>query len=171
MRENGEGSRKWFSINSKSFEISVEGEGSKQKGFITERRKGFVSWIRFGEVGLKNLLLRVETVCKEESNVKRVFEWRENGRAYRMDNRENEARCFLLYSVTDGDGKRHRIFFPEGKGLIKGWKVFVRDKGKGGEKREKSNKDDKREGKGGKWVSLHAWPGFESKNKGRSSNA
>ena len=40
MRENGKGSRRWFSVDSKSFEFSVEGEGRKMKVFITERRAG-----------------------------------------------------------------------------------------------------------------------------------
>ena len=56
---------------------------------------------------------------------KRVFDWKENGRFFKLENRENEAGCFLLCSITDGDGKKHRIFFPEGKGLIKGWALLV----------------------------------------------
>ena len=43
-------------ISTKPFEISLEGEGSKLKGFVTERRKGFVSWIQLGEAGSKNRL-------------------------------------------------------------------------------------------------------------------
>ena len=65
---------KWFTVNSKSFEISVEGEGNNLKGFITKCTKGYVSWIRFGGAGLRNLLKGVEIVCKEESKVKRCFE-------------------------------------------------------------------------------------------------
>ena len=45
MRENGESSRKWFAIDSKSFEISVEGEGYNLKGFITS--EGKVMFLRF----------------------------------------------------------------------------------------------------------------------------
>ena len=44
-------------------------------------------------------------------------------------------------------------------------------KEKGEEKREKSSKKGKGEGKGGKWVNSHAWPSFESKIKGLSNNA
>ena len=61
MREAHE----WFSVDSKSFEISVDGEGRALKGFITEKRKGAVSWIRFGEAGLRNLLKGIETCCKK----------------------------------------------------------------------------------------------------------
>ena len=28
---------------------------------------------------------------------------------------------FILCLVRDGEGKRHRLIFPEGKGLVKGW--------------------------------------------------
>ena len=52
MRENGEGNRGWFFVDFKSFEISLEGEGKKFKGIITERRRGIASWIRFGEEGI-----------------------------------------------------------------------------------------------------------------------
>ena len=34
------GTKRWFSIESKSFEISVEGIGGSLKGYLTERRKG-----------------------------------------------------------------------------------------------------------------------------------
>ena len=59
MRE----ARKWFLVDSKSFEISVEGEERSLKGFIIERRKGVVSWVRFGEEGLRNLLKGVDLCC------------------------------------------------------------------------------------------------------------
>ena len=125
MQNRCERNRKWFTVDAKSFEILVEGQGNKLKGVIKERRKGFVSWIRFGEVGLRNLLPGVETFCKEDSKIKRVFDWKENGRSYSVENMENEAGSFILCSVTDGDGKRHRLFFPEERGLIKGWTLLV----------------------------------------------
>ena len=96
MREDEKGNKKWFSVNSKSFEISVEGEGKKMKGFITKRRKGYVSWICLREEGLRYLLKGVEIFCKEESKVKKVFDWKENGRFFKLENRENEVGCFLF---------------------------------------------------------------------------
>ena len=47
-----------------------------------------------------------------------------------MENRHNEAGTFLLYTVIDGAGKRHRFFFPKDKGFLKGWTMLV-DKLKG----------------------------------------
>ena len=58
----------------------MEGEDNNLKGFITKRRKGYVSSIRFGGARLRNLLKGVEIVCKEESKLKRCFEWKENVR-------------------------------------------------------------------------------------------
>ena len=78
------GLKKWFSIDSKSFEISVEGEGRLLKGFITERRKEVVSWVCFRE-GLCILLKSIDLCCKEEGNTRRVFEWKENGRYYKVE--------------------------------------------------------------------------------------
>ena len=112
MREDEKGNKKWFSVNSKSFEISVEGEGKKMKGFITKRRKGYVSWICLREEGLRYLLKGVEFFCKEESKVKRVFDWKENERFFKLEIGKTKWDAFFLCYVTDGDGKKHRIFFP-----------------------------------------------------------
>ena len=66
--ENMRGLKEWFSLDLKSFEISVEGEGRSLKGFIVERRKGVVSWVRFREEGLCILLEIIDLCCKEEGN-------------------------------------------------------------------------------------------------------
>ena len=34
------GLRKWLSVDSKSFEITMEGEGRSLNGFVTKRKKG-----------------------------------------------------------------------------------------------------------------------------------
>ena len=119
------GYRRWFSVDAKTFKITVEGEGRKEKGYITERRKGMVSWIRFREEGLSNLLKGVEICCKESSSTKRIFDWKENGRNCKLESRINEAGRFLLCSVTNGEDKRHKIFFLEDKGLVKGWSILA----------------------------------------------
>ena len=103
----------------------MEGEGKKLKGFIKERRKGIVSWIRFGEEGLRTLPKQVETICKEGNKLKRLIEWKEKGRSYRLENRENELGSFLMCSITEGEGKRYKLFIPEGRGFLKGWTLLV----------------------------------------------
>ena len=52
------------------------------------------------------------------------MEWWENGRRYSLDLKENAAWRFILCSVADEDGKRHRLFFPEGGGLVNGWTLL-----------------------------------------------
>ena len=42
-----------------------------------------------------------------------------------MESCISEAGKFLLCSVTDGEDKRHKIFFLEGKGLVKGWSILA----------------------------------------------
>ena len=54
-----------FTVESKSVEFTMEGEGKKTKFFITERSRGIASWIRFGVEGMNNLLMGVEECCKE----------------------------------------------------------------------------------------------------------
>ena len=65
-RENGRGLRVCFAIEAKSFELIVDGVGRRQKIFITERSRGVVAWIRFGEEGSRTLLKSVEVCCKEK---------------------------------------------------------------------------------------------------------
>ena len=54
----------------------MEGEGRFVKGFITERRKGLVYWVRFGEDGLRTLLKSIEICCKEVHTKKNLNEGR-----------------------------------------------------------------------------------------------
>ena len=79
----------------------------------------------FGGEGLRNLLKGVDICCKEGGDSKRIFDWKENGRSYRLESHKNDAENNLLCLVTDGEGKRHKIFILEGRGLIKGWDMLV----------------------------------------------
>ena len=124
MRED-EGNNNWFAVESKSFKISVEGEGRKTKFFIIERCRGLASWIRFGEEGMRKLLMGVEACCRDTSSARRSFEWKENGRSFRLEYRVNDARRYLLCSVVDVEGKKHMLFFPEGRGFVKGWSLLA----------------------------------------------
>ena len=121
MREKGGGRQRWFSIDSKSFEFTVEGEGRHSRVIITERSRGQVSWIRFGEEGAKILLKGVESLKNEEATRRRGYGWKENGRSFSMVYKRNDAGYFILCSVLDVDGKGHCLFSPEGKGQLNGW--------------------------------------------------
>ena len=104
----------------------MEGEGKKAKCFITERSRGIASWIRFRIEGMNKLLLGVEECCRVFVPARRrPFEWRENGRYFRLESKENSAGRFLLCSVTDAEGKRHRLVFLEGRGILNGWTLLA----------------------------------------------
>ncbi|RVW74361.1 hypothetical protein CK203_056854 [Vitis vinifera] len=60
------GGKCWFAIESKSFEVSVEEVRGKLKGTIVDRSRGFSSWIRFGDLSLRNLLEGFEECCRKE---------------------------------------------------------------------------------------------------------
>ena len=115
----------WFAVKSKSFEFTMEGEGKKAKCFITERSRGIASWIRFGVEGMNKLLEGVEECCRVSVPARRPLEWWENGRYFRLERKENNAGRFLLCSVTDAEGKKHRLVFPEGRGFLNGWTMLV----------------------------------------------
>ena len=117
------GVRRWrcFSVKSKSFEIEETGVGKQARVIISERRWGRMSWIYFGKEGAKMLLKSVVSFRVDADKNKKGVGWSENGRRYSLEMRKNEYGRFLLCSVTDLDGKRHRLFFPEGNGLLNGW--------------------------------------------------
>ena len=77
------------------------------KGFIIERRKGLVSWMRLE--GLRILLKSIEIYCNEGVHIKRIFEWRENGRFYKMESHRNDAGNYLSCAVIDGEVKDTRF--------------------------------------------------------------
>ena len=101
------------------------GEGRKAQVFITERRRGRSSWIRFGKEGVKILIKGVESFRRGAGRNNEGLEWRENERRYSMKLRKNEGGRFILCSVADLDGKWHGMSFPEGNGLINGWSMLV----------------------------------------------
>ena len=116
--------RRWFSIESKSFEIEVEGEGRKEQVIITEIRRGRSSWIRFREEGVRSLIKGVESFRRETGKISEGVEWWENERRYSLDSKENAVGRFIQCLVADEDDKRHRLFFSEGDGLVNGWSLL-----------------------------------------------
>ena len=42
-----------------------------------------------------------------------------------MECKENDARRFLLCSTTDVEGKKHRVLFLEGRGLLQRWSLLA----------------------------------------------
>ena len=125
MRNLIEKNANWFAVEAKSFEITVEGAGKKTKYVITERRRGYVSWIRFGEEGLFYLLKNVEECLKAPTPVSRSLVWSEYGRFFRLECKENKDGRYLLCSAKDVEGKKHRLFFPEGRGFLNGWALLA----------------------------------------------
>ena len=124
MSAGGSRRRRWFAVDSKSFMIEEVGEGSKTKVVITEWRWGRMSWIRFGVEGARTFLKSMVSMRTEADKNFEGLRWCENGRRYSLEMRENYHGRFLLCSATDLDGKRHRLLFPEGNGLINGWTML-----------------------------------------------
>ena len=116
--------RRCFSVESKAFEIEEVGVGKKAMVIITERRWGRMSWIRFGEEGAKILLKSMDSLRAEADKNTEGLVWCEKGRRYNLKMRKNEHGRVLLCSVTDLDGKRHSLLFPEGNDLVNGWTML-----------------------------------------------
>ena len=60
---------------------------------------------------MNKLLMGVEECCRVFVPARRPFVWRENGRSFRLESKENNAGRFFLCSVTDVEGKKLRSFF------------------------------------------------------------
>ena len=54
------------------------------------------------------------------TSVSRSLVWRENRRFFRLEYKENKDGRFLLCSAKDVEGKKHRLFFPKGRGFLNG---------------------------------------------------
>ena len=108
------GSRRWFTVEVKSFEILVEGVGRRKQFFIIEKSKGGILWIRFGEGSLGTLLKGANECCRKKVSDKWRIEWWEEKRSFSLESRANKARCFLLCEVRDEEGKKHNLIFSEG---------------------------------------------------------
>ena len=117
--------RVWFAIEAKSFELTVNGVGRRQRNVITERSRGAVEWIRFGEEGVRTLLKGVEVCCKGKVPENWRQDWKEGTRVFKLECGSNKAGRFLRCMVRDCEGKKHSIFFPEGKGLVNEWAVLA----------------------------------------------
>ena len=142
--------RTWFAVEAKTFEISIEEKNKKLRGCIWERCKGATSWVRFGDTSLQRLLLGIED-CKMISRNQEWFaKWEEEGRSYKLERRSNKAGDFLLCSVRDLGRKSFGICIPEGKGLVRGWKIMaekLRSLGVGNKRLERQKTKDGEERK------------------------
>ncbi|RVW55537.1 hypothetical protein CK203_075216 [Vitis vinifera] len=95
------GGKCWFGVDSKTFEISVDEAKGKVLG--TE--------------------LRPAAFSKWGSDSKKA--WVEGERRYQMELRSNRAGRFLFCTAWDVEGKKFSLAFPEGKGVVGGWKLLA----------------------------------------------
>ena len=124
MSVDSPGGKCWFSVDSKTFEISIEKVKEKVLGKICERGPNFSLWIRFGGKGLALLVEGVETSCvmKDGEPFRKV--WVEGGRHYLLELCSNRAGWFLFCSVWSVEEKRFSLAFHEGGGFLRGWKIL-----------------------------------------------
>ena len=87
--------RVWFSIEAKSFELTLDGVGRRQKYVITKMSRDVVAWIRFGEEGVNTLLKGVEVCCKEKVLENWQQDWKEGKRAFKLECGSNKDGRFL----------------------------------------------------------------------------
>ena len=119
------GGKAWFAFEAKSFEIKVEDTKRGLRGCIWERRKGITSWIRFGGRSLIRLLTGLEECVRANRDLTWQNVWEEDGRRYKLEKGSNQAGVFIRCSVRDFGGKSYNLMFPEGNGIIGGWRILA----------------------------------------------
>ena len=119
------GGKSWFAFEAKSFEIEVEEAKRGLKGCIWERRKGITSWIRFGGRSLVRLLMGLEDCARATRVSSWKNLWEEDGRRYKMEKGSNQSGVFIRCSVRDYGGKSFNLIFPEGNGIVGGWRILA----------------------------------------------
>ncbi|RVW67637.1 hypothetical protein CK203_063065 [Vitis vinifera] len=75
-------------------------------------------------IDLKTFEIIIEDHKGKERTPFRKF-WSEGDRAYSMELRSNRAGRFLFCVVRDAENKRFSLTFPEGRGLVGGWKMLA----------------------------------------------
>ena len=112
-------------MESKSFEISIEGLGGRLRRVIVERGRGYFRWVRFGKLSLSCLLAGVEACCRDVELPRWSKGWKENGRFFRLECQENGAGRFIFCKVVMAETKSFSLVFPEGEGIHGGWFILA----------------------------------------------
>ena len=107
------------------FEIKIEEKGKKLRGCIWERSKGVTSWIKFGDLRFRHLLLGIEDCEKISRNLDWFTRWEEDGRLYKLERCLNNVGSFILCSVGDSCAKWFCLCLLEGKGFLKSWSLMI----------------------------------------------
>ena len=119
------GGKPWFAFEAKSFDIEVEDVSKGLRGCIWERRKGVTSWIKFKGHNLTRSLMGLEACVRASSVPVWGNAWEEEGRRYIMEKGSNQAGSFIRCLVRDLVGKSYNLMFPEGKGVVGGWRILA----------------------------------------------
>ena len=114
-----------------------------------------ISWIRFSDVDLQNLLSRLENCSKAYQKQGWVAQWEENGRQFKLERRSNSTGTFIRCTVKNSSVKWHCLIFLEGKGMANGWALLAKklrslsvDYKKKVEVRKRHKKEVKKQAKG-----------------------
>ena len=113
----------FFRIDSKSFEVKIVWSNGRGEVQIVEKGKGFRRWIKASRGVVVWFLKSIEACCKWRG--KKLFKGDVNdrGRRFRIEMRQNDVGCYLLFSVLSEDDRRYFIIILEGFDLL-GWDLF-----------------------------------------------
>ena len=94
------GGQCWFSVDSKSFDLSVEEVDGRLKGVVVEQGKGFSTCIRFKELSLRYSLEGVGFFCRDKELRRWSKVWEERGRKFKLERHSNGEGRFLTSSFA-----------------------------------------------------------------------
>ena len=120
--EIGEASRRRsFTVESKTFELALDGRKGSRQILIVEKKRGVSTWIRLGLESLGLFKKGLIHCIRDESEGRWEMEWRDRGKRFTLARGSNRAGGFLRLGVVDPERKTFCIFLPRGRRDKRGW--------------------------------------------------
>ena len=120
--EVGEASRRRsFTVESKIFELALDGRKGRSQIRIVEKKRGVSTWIRLGLESLGLFKKGLLHCIRDENEGRWETEWRDRGKRFTLVRGSNRAGGFLRLGAADQERKTFYIFLPRGRRDKRGW--------------------------------------------------
>ena len=121
--EIGEASRRRsFTVESKTFELALDGRKGRCQILIVEKKRGVSTWIRLGLESLGLFKKGLIHCIRDEKEGRWEMEWRDRGKRFTLVRGSNRAGGFLRLGVADLERKPFASSYQEvGETKEDGW--------------------------------------------------
>ena len=117
--------RRSFTVESKTFELALDGRKGRCQILIVEKKRGVSTWIRLGLESLGLFKKGLFHCIRDEKEGRWEMEWRDRGKRFTLARGSNRAGGFLRLGVVDPEQKTFCIFLPRGRRDKRGWMAMA----------------------------------------------